>query len=179
MQLSSSFVLNTELGVLRSYKEGDFVQLSSEMTFCKKLKLMKIGLLHCKKHFISLERKNFHVFETLLLKLHLATFLTEEEVFEHPWRRNLIICLVALNTELVFLEAIKKWFVQLSSKMTFSAKLKLMKICLLHCKKHFISLERNIFHVFEPLLLKLHLATFSRWGRSFWAYVASQLHHLH
>ncbi len=39
------------------------------------------------------------------LKLHLATFLTEGEVFEHPWRRNLII---ALNTELVFLEAIKK-----------------------------------------------------------------------
>ncbi len=29
-------------------------------------------------------------------------------------------------------------------------------------QKHFISLERNIFHVFEPLLLKLHLATFSR-----------------
>ncbi len=48
----------------------------------------------------------------------------------------LIICLVALNTELVFLEALKKWFVHLSSKMTFSAKnLKLMKICLLHCKK--------------------------------------------
>ncbi len=69
---------------------------------------MKICLLHCKKHFISLERNIFHVFETLLLKLHLATFLTEEEVFEHPWRRNLIICLVALNTELVFLEAIKK-----------------------------------------------------------------------
>ncbi len=75
--------------------------------------------------------------------------------------RGLATSSFALNTELVFLEAIKKDFVQLSSKMTFSAKTKLMKICLLHCKKHFISLERNIFHVFEPLLLKLHLATFS------------------
>ncbi len=38
----------------------------------------------------------------------------------------------------------------LSSKMYFSAKkLKLMKICLLHCKKMLISLERNIFHVVE------------------------------
>ncbi len=54
------------------------------MTFsAKKLKLMKICLLHCKKHFISLERNIFHVFEPLLLKLHLATFLAEEEVFEH------------------------------------------------------------------------------------------------
>ncbi len=44
------------------------------------------------------------------LKLHLATFLTEKEGFEHLWPRILIICLVALNTELVFLEALKKWF---------------------------------------------------------------------
>ncbi len=44
------------------------------------------------KHFISLERNIFHVFEPLLLKLHLANFLAEGEVFEHPWPSNLIIC---------------------------------------------------------------------------------------
>ncbi len=37
-------------------------------------------------------------------------FLTEKEVFEHLWPHILIICLVALNTEVVFLEALKKWF---------------------------------------------------------------------
>ncbi len=101
------------------------MHLSSKMTFsAKKLKLMKICLLHCKKLFISLERNIFHVstekyfqyFEyfqysvsrALLLKLHLATILTEKDVFEHLWPRILIIYLVALNTELVFLEALKK-----------------------------------------------------------------------
>ncbi len=43
-------------------------------------------------------------------------------LFEHLWPRILIICLVAINTELVFLEAQRSDFVQLSSKMTFSAK---------------------------------------------------------
>ncbi len=66
---------------------------------------MKICLLHCKKHFISLERNIFHVFEPLLLKLHLATFLAEGEVLSI---RGLATSSFALNTELVFLEAIKK-----------------------------------------------------------------------
>ncbi len=34
-----------------------------------------------------------------------------------------------------------------------------MKICLLHCKKLFISLERNIFHVLE-LALKIAFSNF-------------------
>ncbi len=41
-------------------------------------------------------------------------FLTEKEVLEHLWPRILIICLFALNTELVFLEALKSDFVHLS-----------------------------------------------------------------
>ncbi len=75
------------------------------MTFsAKKPQTHEICLLHCKKfHFIR--KKFFHVFEPLLLKLHLEHFLAEGEVFEHPWPSNLIIC---TNTELVFLEAIKK-----------------------------------------------------------------------
>ncbi len=52
------------IGVLRSSKEVIFVHLSTKMTFsAKKLKLMKICLLHCKKQFISLERIIFHVVE--------------------------------------------------------------------------------------------------------------------
>ncbi len=59
-------------------------------------------------HFI---RKNtFSCSWALLLKLHLVTFLTEKEAFEHLWPHILIICLVALNTEMVFLEALKKCF---------------------------------------------------------------------
>ncbi len=57
-------------------------------------------------HFIR--KKHFSC--AWLLKLHLATFSHWEIVFEHLWPRILIICLVALNTELVFLEALKKWF---------------------------------------------------------------------
>ncbi len=84
---------------------------------------MKICLLHCKKLFISLERNIFHVTWALLLKLHLVTFSHWERMFLSICGLSiLIICLVALNTELVFLEALKKWFCALSSKMTFSAK---------------------------------------------------------
>ncbi len=130
---------------------------------------MKICLLHCKKLFISLERNIFHVHWALLLKLHLATFSHWERCFwasvaSHS--HNLLICTKTQNW--CFLEALRSDFVHLSSKMTFSAKkLKHMKICLLHCKKLFISLERNIFHVHWALLLKLHWATFSHWERCF------------
>ncbi len=37
-------------------------------------------------------------------------FLTEKDVLSICGLSILIICLVALNTELVFLEALKKWF---------------------------------------------------------------------
>ncbi len=67
------------------------------------------------------EKNHFYVVE-LLLKLHLDTFLTEKEAFEHLWPRILIICLVCTKQELVFLEAPKKCFLQLSSKMTFLQK---------------------------------------------------------
>ncbi len=98
--------------------------LSSKMTFsAKKLKLMKICLLHCKKQFISLERNIFHVVEALLLKLHLALFLTEKEAFEHLWPRILIILLSCTKHRIGVLRSSKRSdFVQLSSKMTFSAK---------------------------------------------------------
>ncbi len=62
------------------------------------------------KTFHFMRKKHFSCSWALLLKLHLATFLSEKEAFEHLWPRILIICLVALNTELVFSEALKKWF---------------------------------------------------------------------
>ncbi len=77
------------------------------MTFsAKKLKQVKICLLHCKKHFISLERKHFHVLSFALKIAFRQLFLTETEVFEHPVA--FAISSFALNTELVLLEAIKK-----------------------------------------------------------------------
>ncbi len=91
----------------------------------------------------------------------------------------LIICLVALNTEFVFLEALNKWFVQLSSKITFSAKK------LKHSENLSSALQRTVHFIRKKkcscswaLLLKLHLATFSHWERSFWASVASHSHNL-
>ncbi len=164
---------------------------------------MKICLLHCKKHFISWE-KFFSCSWALLLKLQLATFSHWERSFWASVASHSHTLLSCTNTESVFLEALKKWFCALSSKMTFLQKSSnswksvscifkktvyfirkktffmylsfapkiafsnffslrkvferlwashshdlLMKICLLHFKKLFISLERNIFHVLE------------------------------
>ncbi len=163
------------IGVLRSSKEV-ILCLSSKMTFsAKKLKHVKICLLHCKKLFISLER-NIFMYWALLLKLHLATFSDWERSFWAFVASHSHNCLVCTKHRIGVLRSSKKCFVQLSSKMTFSAKkLKHVKICLLHCKKLFISLERNIFHVVE-LALKIAFRNFSDWERSFWASVASHSH---
>ncbi len=100
------------------------MQLSSKMTFsAKKLKQVKICLLHCKKQ-------------------HLATFSDWERsfwAFVASHSHNLLSC---TKHRIGVLRSSKEvLFVQLSSKMTFSAKkLKHVKMCLLHCKKtvHFI-----------------------------------------
>ncbi len=84
------------------------MHLSSKMTFsAKKLKLMKICLLHCKKTVHFIRKKHFMYLSFALKILFRQLFLTEKDVFEHLWPRILTICLVALNTELVFLEALK------------------------------------------------------------------------
>ncbi len=60
---------------------SDFVHLSSKMTFsAKKLKHMKICLLHCKKAVHSLE-KTFFMYLSFALKLHLATVSHWERCF--------------------------------------------------------------------------------------------------
>ncbi len=151
------------------------------MTFsAKKLKHMKICLLHCKKLFISLERIFFSCSWALLLKLHLATFSDWERNFwasvaSHS--HNLLSC---TKHRIGVLRSSKEVILcNLSSKMTFSAKkLKLMKSVFCIAKNMFISLERNHFSCSWALLLKLHLATFSDWERSFWASVASHSHNL-
>ncbi len=90
----------------------------------------------------------------LLLKLHLQLSLTEKEAFSI---RGLAfsICLVALNTALVFLEALS-WFFEL--------------------KKHFISWERNIF-MYLSFIHKIALSNFLSLRKKFSASVT--LHSLH
>ncbi len=86
--------------------------------------------------------------------------------------RILIICLVALNTELVFLEALKKWFCAFKLQNDFFCKKAQTHENLssaLQKTVHFI--RKKHFSCTWALLLKLHLATFSHWERSFWASV--------
>ncbi len=140
---------------------------------------MKICLLHCKKHLISLERNIFHVFE-LYLKLHLATFSHWERsvwasVASHS--HHLLRCskhridVLRSSKEVILCNWALKWlFLQKSSNS--------WKIYLLHCKKTFHFIRKNHFSCTCALLLKLHLATFSHWERSFWASVALHSHHL-
>ncbi len=121
-------------------------------------------------HFIR--KKHFSCTWALLLKLHLATFSHWEEVFEHLWPRILISCLVALNTVLVLLEAIKKWFCAFKLQNYFFCKKAQTHENLssaLQKNVHFI--RKKTFSCTWALLLKLHLATFSHWERSFWASV--------
>ncbi len=76
------------------------------MTFyANKLKQVKIYLLHCKKHFISLERSIFHVL-SFALKIAFSNFFSLKQTFLSTC--GLAISSFALNTELVLLEAIKK-----------------------------------------------------------------------
>ncbi len=76
------------------------------MTFsAKKLKQVKICLLHCKKHFISLERNIYHVL-SFALKIAFSNFFSLKQKFLSI--RGLAISSFALNTELVFSEAIQK-----------------------------------------------------------------------
>ncbi len=109
--------LNTELVFLEALKKWFCAFKLQNDFFCKKAQTHEnlSSALQKTVHFIR--KKHFSCTWSLLLKLHLATFLTEKEVFERLWASR--------SHDL------------------------LMKICLLHCKKLFISLERNIFHVLE------------------------------
>ncbi len=109
------------IGALRSYKEVILFQLSPRMTFsCKKTQNHEHLSSVLQKTFNFIRNKHFSCFWALLLKLNLLTFSHWKISF---WASvSLVISSFALNTELVLLEAIKKWFVQLSSKMTFCKK---------------------------------------------------------
>ncbi len=152
------------------------------------------------KTFHFIRKKHFSCFWAFTPKIAFSNIFSLREKFLSI--RGLATSSFALNTELVFLEAIKKWFcaikliictkhrigvlrsykedfVQLSSEMTFCKKAQTHENLSSTLQKAFHFIRKKIFHVFEPLLLKLHLATFSHWGGSFWASVASQPHHLH
>ncbi len=128
-------------------------------------------------HFIR--KKHFSCTWSLLLKLHLATFSHWERFLSICGPRILIICLVALNTEFVFLEALKKWFCAFKLQNDFFCKKAQSHENLssaLPKTVHFI--RKKHFSCTWALLLKLHLATFSHRERSFWASVASHSHNL-
>ncbi len=76
------------------------------MTFsAKKLKQVKICLLHCKKTFHFIRKKHFHVL-SFALKIAFGNFFSLKQKFLSI--RGLAISSFALNTELVLLEALKK-----------------------------------------------------------------------
>ncbi len=119
--------------------------------------------------FHFMRKKHISCTWALLLKLHLATF-SHWEAFQHPWPCILFICLVALNTALVFLALTALVFLALKKSSKHENLSSALQITF-HFRK------RNIFHVLERYILKLHLATFSHWERSFSASLA--LHSLH
>ncbi len=77
--------------------------------FCKKAQTHENLSSALQKHVHFIRKKHFSCSLSFALKIAFSNFFsTEKEAFEHLWPRILIICLVALNTELVFLESLKK-----------------------------------------------------------------------
>ncbi len=139
---------------------------------------MKICLLHC-NNISFRERKYLSCTWALLLKLHLATFSQlRKKLFSIRGLGFSSSFLVALNTALVFLEALKPVILCIEA-LTWLALQKSS-----NTSKSFFYIANNIHfmrkkHIswYLSLLLKLHLATFSHWERSFSASLA--LHSLH
>ncbi len=119
--------------------------------------------------FHFMKKKHLSLLELFTLKIAFSTFLSlRKNLFSMRGLGILFICLVALNTACVLaLTALVFLALKKSSKHeNLSSALQITF--------HFI--KRNIFHVLERYL-KLHLATFSHWERTFSASVA--LHSLH
>ncbi len=139
---------------------------------------MKICLLHCNKLFISLD--TFFMYLSFAPKIAFSNFFSLRNKFLSVCGpRILIICLVALNTELVFLEALKKWFCAFKLQNDFFCKKAQTHENLSSAlQKTVYFIRKKHFSCTWAWLLKLHLATFSHWEISFWASVASHSHNL-
>ncbi len=94
------------IGVLRSSKEV-ICAIKSKWLFLQKSSNTENLSSALQKTFISLEII-FLCSWALLLKLHLALFLTEKEAFEHLWPRILIICLVCTKHRIGVLRSSKE-----------------------------------------------------------------------
>ncbi len=116
------------------------------------------------------EKETYFIYLSFTLKIALATSLTQKEAFQHPWPCILFICLVALNTALVFLALTALVFLALKKSSKHENLSSALQITF-----HFIR-KKHLSYTWA-LLLKLHLATFSHWERSFSASLA--LHSLH
>ncbi len=102
------------------------------------------------------EKKHLSCTWALLLKLHLALSLTEKEAFQQSWPCILFICLVALNTALVFLALTALVFLALKKSSKHENLSSALQITFHFMRKKHLSCT-------WALLLKLHLATFSHW----------------
>ncbi len=148
--------------------------------FCKKAQTREKLSSALQKTVNFIRKNNCSCSWTLLLKLHLATFSDWERSFWAFVASHSHNLLSGTKHRIGVLRSSKEVILcQLSSKMTFSAKkLKQVKICLLHCTKTVHFIRKNNCSCRWTLLLKLHLATFSDWEISFWAFVASHSHNL-
>ncbi len=127
---TSSFALNTELvfleaikkwfcaikliictkhriGVLRSYKEG-FCAIKLWNDFLQKAQTHENLSSTLQKAFHFIRKKHFSCFWAFTPKIAFSNFFSLRRKFLSI--RGLATSSFALNTELVFLEAIKKWF---------------------------------------------------------------------
>ncbi len=165
--------LNTELVFLEALKKWFCAFKLQNDFFCKKAQTHEnlSAALQKTVHFIR--KKHFSCTWCFALKIAFSNFFSLRKKFLSVCGpRILIICLVALNTELVFLEALKKWFCAFKLQNDFFCKKAQTHENLsaaLQKTVHFI--RKKHFSCTWALLLKLHLATFSHWERSFWASV--------
>ncbi len=114
--------------------------------------------------FHFMKKNIFHVLE-LNLKIEFSTFLSLRKKLSASWPCILFICLVALNTALVFLALTALVFLALKKSSKHENLSSALQITFHFMRKKYLSYT-------WALLLKLHLATFSHWERSFSASVA-------
>ncbi len=120
--------------------------------------------------FHFMKKKHLSCTWALILKLNLAPFSHWERSFSASLALHSLICLVALNTALVFLALTALVFLALKKSSKHENLSSALQITFHFMRKKHLSCT-------WALLLKFHLATFSRWERSFSASVA--LHSLH
>ncbi len=149
------------------------------MTFLQKSSNSWKSVFCIAKNIYFMRKKHFSCTWALLLKLHLATFSHWERSF---WAsvalhsHHLLSCtkhrigVLRSSKEVILCNWALKWLVLQKRSNSWKSVFCIAK------KKYFM--RKKHFSCSWALLLKLHLATFSHWERSFWASVALHSHHL-